>query len=346
MKIWIDITSLPHVHFFRSFIKRMGREGHDMLVTTRKFSFMEELLQKSGIEHHVIGSHGGKGLKGKLVKSSTRISRLAALVSEERPDVGLSKHSVECARVCFGMKIPSVMVVDHETATAAMRLMVPLTDVIVSPQATPRGLLAGMGANKIVDFFGVCETAHFYDFTPSRKVLSELGLSNRKKTIISRSEPMLSSHNEHYSNLFSILKEIGETHPETQTVFIPRSKKDMKKFRNLDLIIPESPVDTLSLYAFSDLMIGAGSCMNREACVGGCPTISICPDNLPAIDRFMISKGLMSHSLNKDEILSMASGMIEKNGELKAENKRVVSGFEDPYGKIGEAIRSVLREKR
>ena len=57
-------------------------------------------------------------------------------------------------------------------------------------------------------------------------------------------------------------------------------------------------------------MIGAGSCMNREASIGGCPTISICPDKMPAVDKLLINKCVMWHSLDKERILRIASDTL------------------------------------
>lgn len=342
MKIWIDLTSLPHINFFRAFIKNVAKAGNDVLVTSRQFGMMNDMLEKSGIDYVSVGSHGGKDLESKLIKSSARISDLAKLVSREKPDVALSKHSVECARVSFGLGIPSIMVVDHETAIAAMRLMVPLTDHIVAPKSVPFKYLNHLGAQGLSQFYGVCELAHYYDFKPKDAVLKELGLKKGRKIVIARSEPMLSAHNDHKSRLHAVLKEILKSRDDVDIVFIPRGEKDMGKFSKLDLFVPEESVDTLSLYSYANLMIGAGSCMNREASIGGCPTISICPDKLPAVDRLLINKGIMWHSLDKDRILRIASDVLAG----KIGNKSVkdfTDDFGDPYRLINEAMRRMAR---
>ena len=340
MKVWIDVTSLPHVQFFRALIKRLEKAGNDVLVTSREFGIMNDIMEKNGIEYTSIGSHGGIGKKSKLVRSSERILELTELVTKEQPDLGMSKHSVECARVCFGLSIPSVMVIDHETADAAMRLMVPLTDHVVAPLATPAEILKKFGSRNLHQFYGVCEPAHFYDFTPKDDVLSVLGLSKGDKILLARSEPMLSSHNGYESKLLAVLNDIRESYPDVKMVFIPRGKEDMGRFKELDLVVPEESIDTLSLYSYASLMIGAGSCMNREACIGGCPTISICPDRLPAVDKFMISKKMMLHSLEEHEIVSMASGILNNGTLHERRNGKIAEGFEDPYAKIMDIVKS------
>lgn len=342
MKIWIDLTSLPHIHFFRSFIKGLSSAGNDVLVTSRQFGIMNDILDKNNIEYVSVGSHGGKDLESKLISSSSRISELTRLVSKEKPDIGLSKHSVECARVSFGLGIHSIMVIDHETANAAMRLMVPLTDFIIAPKAIPVKYLNMLGGHNVRQFYGVCELAHFYDFKPNDKVLKELGIRKGRKIVIARSEPMLSAHNIHKSVLYGVLKGILKRRDDVDIVFIPRGGRDLGKFNKLDLFVPEESVDTLSLYSYANLMIGAGSCMNREASIGGCPTISICPDRMPAVDKLLIDKGVMWHSLGKDRILRIASDILEgRTGDVR--RTEVVDGFEDPYRKINEAMRRVVK---
>ncbi len=342
MKVWIDVTSLPHVNFFRALVKRLEKSGNEVLVTSRKFGIMNDILEKNGIEYTNVGSHGGKGLEGKLLKSSERVIDLTKLMTREKPDIGLSKHSVECARVCFGLGIPCVTVIDHETADAAMRLMVPLSDEIVIPEALSEKQMKGFGARSIRKFYGVCETAHFADFRPSEDVLECLGLSKDDKIIIARSEPLLSAHNDHESMLLSVIRELKKRFPEVRAVFIPRDPGDRNRFGNLGLIVPDESIDTLSLYSFASLMIGAGSCMNREAAIGGCPAISICPDRLPGVDRFLIEKKLMHHLLDKEGIVAKASEILGSDGH-KELNGKVVREFEDPHEAIMKAVGSLVR---
>ena len=86
----------------------------DVIVTARDFGTIKETLGRLNIECEFIGSHG-RSKKERLIKSSERTKDLADFISKEKPDVGLSKHSVECPRVCFGLGIPNVSVLDNET---------------------------------------------------------------------------------------------------------------------------------------------------------------------------------------------------------------------------------------
>jgi len=337
VRIWIDVTSLPHVSFFRALIKRLEKSGEEVVVTSRDFGMMNDMLERSGIDYTSVGSHGGKDRLNKLLRSSERGSDLARMMDRDRPDIGLGKHSVECARVCFGLGIPSVTVIDHETAEMQTRLIAPLSDIIISPEAVPAGALRRFGAREISRFYGVCETAHFHDFRPSGNVLKELGLSARDKIIIARSEPLLSAHNFQRSLLFPVLGKIKGRFPESKIVLVPRGESDLGKLMRLDPIIPEASIDTLSLYSYASLMIGGGSCMNREASIGGCPTISICPDRLPGVDRLLIQKGIMRHSLEEKEIVGIALQILESTRD-DGKVRKVTAEFKDPYDNIMEVL--------
>ena len=341
MKFWIDVTALPHVHFFREMIRKLNNEGHDVLVTSRDFGIMNEILDRDGIEYTSVGSHGGKDLESKLIHSSERIIKLANVMKREKPAIGISKHSIESARVCFGLGIPSVMVIDHETAAKQSRLTVPLADIVVAPEATDIRKLKSYGSREVRQFNGVCEVTHFSGFTQNENVLKNMGLKKDDKIVIARSEPVLSSHNFHRSMLFSVLGDLKDRFDDLKIVFIPRDEDDNMKPPVPGIIIPEHSIDTLSLYSFADLMIGAGSCMNREAAVGGCPTISICPDNLPGVDRFMVEKGMMFHSLKRKEIVEKAAEMLA-SGYHRHLNGKIAKGFDDPHKKIMEAVRSLV----
>ena len=338
MKIWIDVTAPPHVTFFRAMMQNLN----NVVVTTRDFGKMKESLDRYGIKYTLIGKHGGRGKLGKLVKGSERIMELAKFIEKEKPDIGIFKHGVDGARVCYGLGIPCINVIDHESATIQNRLMMPLSDVIIVPSFVSPQYLRQFGARKIRQFFGVCDYTDFIGFRPSKKVLKELKLSEDKPIIVTRAEPYLSSHVSRKSKLYIILAELMEN-IDAQIVFLPRNKVDKQQFSKLGLIIPEKEVDTLSLYWYADLMLGAGCSMNREAALAGCPAISIYPDELPAVDKFMIEKGLMKFTRDTKKALKWSMEILT-NG-WKDTNGRIINSMENPYNIIFEEAEKLTGKK-
>jgi predicted glycosyltransferase len=89
-------------------------------------------------------------------------------------------------------------------------------------------------------------------------------------------------------------------------------------------------------------MIGAGCCMNREACLAGCPTISIYPDKLPAVDKFLINSRLMRYTLNKNQAVKWVMECINNGKIEKKKLEEIIKKFEDPYKVVIKAINMLV----
>ncbi|MFQ6010138.1 MAG: DUF354 domain-containing protein [Candidatus Aenigmatarchaeota archaeon] len=338
MKIWIDVTAPPHVTFFRAMMKNMN----NIVVTARDFGQVKESLDRYGVKYALIGKHGGRGRMGKLVKSSERIMELAKFVEKEKPDIGFFKHGIEGARVCYGLGVPCVNLIDHDSATIQNRLMMPISDVIVVPSFVFPGYLKQFGPRKIRQFFGVSDYTHFIDFRPSKDVLKQLNLSGNKPIIVTRAEPYLSSHVFRKSKLYNVLAEILDN-IDAQIVFVPRNKVDRQQFSKLGVTIPEKEIDVLSLYWHTNLMLGAGCCMNREAALAGCPTISMYPDELPAMDKFMIERGMMKFTTDSRKALKWGLDIILNGWEDT--NGKLINKMENPYQVMFEEAEKLTGKK-
>jgi len=330
MKIWVDITNSPHAHFFKGVIKELEKAGHEVLITTRYFDGLTGILDMLGFDYYVVGRHGGSTLEGKLIASAERVYKLSRLIIEEKPDLALYKHSVEAPRVAFGLGIPGIGFIDNETAIAQNKLMLPLNSLTIYPKAIDAYELLRCGAdpNAMLPLNGFSELAHLYGFRPARNVLRELGLK-RNGYIVMRTEPVKANYFNGPEK--SILEDVIPLLPDLPIVLFPRTEEQRVRFKNFEnVIMPENPVDTLSLLHYATLMIGAGGTMNREAIALGTPTISTYPGKLLAVTRWLVDKGVKYHSTDPGKVASMAEHMIELNGSYRSYIRHVVSGFENP----------------
>ena len=82
---------------------------------------------------------------------------------------------------------------------------------------------------------------------------------------------------------------------------------------NVSILKP--PVDTSSIIKKSDLVIGAGGTMNREAAILQTPVISCYPGDTLSVDQYYINKGLMFRSIDTDEVIEKALDLIVKPHE-------------------------------
>lgn len=322
--IWVDITNLPHVLFFKEFIG-----GHETLVTSRDFGELNALLDSHGIEHISVGRHGGKSPESKLVESSKRVEKLTSTVSN-KADVAISKQSVEMPRVAFGLGIPAIQFIDNEYAEKQNRIVLPLCSKIIVPEALDADRLTAQGAAKeqIVKVKCLFEATQIKNFEPDPDVPKAHGLEDY---IVVRPEPYMAS----YFDSRGITEELIERlKSEYQIVVLPRGdeKYGVKTLSN---------VDSLGLMYYAKAVLSGGGTMTREAALLGTPAISYFSQELLGVDRFLIEKGLLRHSTQIDEILELLEGAIDKKQELKEKASEVINDMEDPFDRLEDEINNL-----
>ncbi len=344
MKVWIDISNTPHVNFFKGVIKNLESKGHEPFVTSRDFDGLLALLDLYNIEHTVVGRHGGFCKKSKLVESSKRILALSEIITKEEVDLALYKHSIEGARVSYGLGIPSVCVLDNETAVAQNKLMLPLSSKIIAPDAIPLEEIMRFGVDEyqVIRFNGFCEIANVGDFKYDDSFIDQLGLSEDKYTVVMRPEPVKANYyngNKEKTIIKSILEKTKNL-KDYQFVVFPRFEGQKSVFKYDNVIIPEKPVDALSLMSYANLVISAGGSMNREAIALNTPALTTYPEKLLAVTKKMIEQGLKIHLLDPEKITKF----IEKEDNLEAyrrNSKKIISKLENPIDILSKEIKSL-----
>ncbi|RAP02699.1 DUF354 domain-containing protein [Methanosphaera stadtmanae] len=327
MKIWIDIVNTPHVRFFNGIIKKLRKDGHEVLITARDFSNIHDLLDIFGLEYTSIGDHGVT-LEEKLLSSTKRAYDLSKFISKEDIDIAITKHSIELPRVAFGLGIPNIFILDNEHAIAANKLTLPLTNKLIIPEIFDvwNTIKFGMNPNNIVQYNGTCEITHLEDFKYNEKILETLNLDldDNKKIILMRPEPSLASYL-HTDCTKSVLTPIvNELKDIANILVIPRFKAQSTIFKDIPHVhVIKTPVDTFSLTKRADLLIGAGGTMNREAALLKTPVISCYPGKVLSVDKYYIEKDLMKRSTDLNEIIKLAKELLTKKSkevELKTDN--------------------------
>lgn len=334
MKVWIDISNVPHVHFFKGIISELKKEN-DVMVTARRLDSMKELLTQEGIEYTMVGEHGGSSDVRKLVRSSQRVLGLTRLFKDRRPDLALFKHSVEAARVSFGLRIPSLCVLDNEMAEAQNRLMLPLATKVIAPSCIPIREIRRFGVEKdrVVFFDGFCELAHVMNLNPT-DISKTLGLSRKKKTVVLRPEPFMADYCRTDPQK-TIVKFLTDNR-DVQYVVFPRSEEQRNLFVGDNIFLPSHALDSLNLMRQSDLVISGGGTMNREAIALNTPAISTYPERLLAVTRHLISLGLKKHSLNIKTIGKMQEQLFNTHYN----SRPFLRKMDNPVHVVMEEVRS------
>jgi predicted glycosyltransferase len=90
-----------------------------------------------------------------------------------------------------------------------------------------------------------------------------------------------------------VLERLGEE-DGVQTVVLPRTTDQADELRRLgypSITVPDEAVDAQSLVFYSDLVVGAGGTVNREAAALGIPVYTTFSGRLGGVDEWLVRNG-------------------------------------------------------
>ena len=159
MRVWYDACTGKHVRFGTAIARRLRKDGHEVVFTTREHPDTLALARILGEKPIVVGKYDPTSLLSRLEESANRMLQFSKMFKDNPPDVAVSHQSVELCRVAFGLGVPVIVTADTPHAEAVNRLTVPLSSVLLVSEAIPASLYKKYGARKIVRFKGVDEVA-------------------------------------------------------------------------------------------------------------------------------------------------------------------------------------------
>jgi predicted glycosyltransferase len=309
VRVWIDISNSPQVHFFRPLIALLEARGHAVDVTTRDYAQTLELLRLHGVPHRVVGpGHGGAGAWGKGRATVGRLRALRRYAKNQGFDLALSHASHELSVVARSLGIPASYAFDYEFARLQHGLGARAARRVVVPEALPQDRLDKLGARerKVRRYPGLKEEYYLAGFEPARAVIDELSLDRARILIVVRTPPDVSLYHRNGNPLFAnLIRQLGSD-PGVQAVVLPRTDEQRRQIRALSLpslVVPEHAVDAQSLVALSDLVVSAGGTMNREAVALGTPVYTTFAGRLGAVDEMLVGEGRLRVLRSADELL-------------------------------------------
>ena len=351
MKVVIDILTPKQCMMFQVLHAELLERGHQVLMTTRRYREVDEIIERRGIEATAVGRHGGKSLRRKLLESVNRIAGLVPVYEEFDPDLVVSFSSPEAARASFGLGIRHLCISDSPHAEAVMKLTIPLSETLMTPWMIPKEAWTGYGIKpvSIVRYNALDPWAWLKDFEPDREILKELRIDPGKPVITIRSAEIFAAYllktNRGESAIKGLIQGLVELERDVQIVVIPRYLEQASVLRGTyegDVIVPEKAVDGPSLLHFSDLFIGAGGTMSAEAAILGVPTISCYPGKPTLVELFLIERGLNERETTLESLMERASTLIvDPRSQREAQEERarlLVKDFEDPVKVIADEI--------
>jgi len=316
MKIWVDIANSPQVLFMSPLIAELQERGCELVITTRQHSETVALANQNGFSHTVIGAHGGGTLSGKGGAIAVRALRLILFLRKHRIDLAISGSSYSQALAAKWMKIPFVAFNDYE-GNPGMHIVCRLARKILVPNVFSKENLFryGASANQIESYQGLKENVYLSKFVPDRLFLENAGISPQKILVTMRPASDVSAYHQFENPLFIEALNYAAHHDNTTVVVLSRNANQRQKYADLELpnvIFPSHVLDGPNLIYYSDLIIGAGGTMNREAVVLGSPVYSLFMGLLGSIDRHLIESGKLTWIKDNSEIQKIK--LVKKNG--------------------------------
>ncbi len=306
MKIWADLASAPQVLFMQPLIAEMRRRGHEVLITTRGFTETTALADRCGLEHTPVGVHGGKTMLGKVTANFKRAARLARLVWPHHVSLAVSHGSLGQAIAAAWLRIPIVAMGDYEGQPGG-HVVCRVARRLIVPDALNRANLRRFGATdaKIVSYPGIKEQVYLAAFRPDPAFRDRLGIPVESIVATMRPPSVVSAYHRFRNTVFDETLSYVAGHARTVIVLLPRGDEQRHEYVGLGLpnvIIPREVVDGPQLVYCSDLVVGAGGTMNREATVLGTPAYTQFQGQRPSVDDYLIQQGKMVRIVDSVDI--------------------------------------------
>lgn len=325
MKIWIDIVNSPHAHFFRPIIGELRKRGHSIRITARRYAQTTGLLKEFQIPFTLIGAHAGPRISSKVADIFMRSAKLYTYAKSKKIDLALAFNSPSLALAAKVLRIPSIGFMDYEYQPLN-HFTFRLYEKIITPTIFPDDCLKRYGAlHKVIKISGLKEQVYLSDFRPTPIFLDLLGVNKNKIIVTARPPATMALYHRFENHFFYEIISYLLKNKDVVVVVIPRSLKQKEfllDFKRSNLIILERTVDGRNLLYYSDLVIGAGGTMNREAAVLGTPAYTIFKGKMGAVDKYLIKLGRIV-DLTKNFDLRLIK--LEKKKKVKPlVNKRLL----------------------
>jgi predicted glycosyltransferase len=340
MRVWIDALTPKQANLFSVLVSRLFAEGHEVLVTTRHYREVEQLLQLRGTKATVIGRHGGSDLASKVVESSKRAAELAEFMKNRTPDIAISYCSPEAARVAYGLRIPHYVVCDSPHAEAVCRLTLPLSRHLFTPRAVPKSAWKryGVSSSEIIQYDALDPVVWIRQYAPALVSGEMSAQEERTPIILMRTEEDYASYLLTPRAKESIITQLAPQLSKlgAQVVVLPRYEKQIERLTE-ELAgvasVPPKVVDALALLARCSVFVGAGGTMSAEAALMGVPTISCYPSDPTYVDKFLFKLRLAQRVLSVDRAVAKVRAVL-RDPELvvrqRKKAERVVAKMDDP----------------
>jgi hypothetical protein len=222
------------------------------------------------------------------------------------PDTAVSHQSPDMCRVAFGLGVPTINTSDAPHATAANKLTLALSNVLIISKALPMRFYKKYGPERIIQFDGVDEVAWVRDAKPARPEYEKPLIAVRQ---METQAAYAVGKDDLTETLAQKLAKYGHV------LFLSRYERRQRK----NIIVPKGFVDSVALASQADLVITVGGTLAREAALQGTPSIVISTSFFGRlyVNEYVAKKGFPLFTVPPSRVLSCAKKYLGTKFEVK-----------------------------
>lgn len=331
--VWIDFENAPHVWVFSRLIPRLEAQGVPVFLTARDFSCTVDLCRRLGLDATVVGPGGQAKSR---VRKAWRVVRRAFNLTRVAGRAGItlrialshgSRSQILSGRR-LGLRVVSLDDYEHSDQS-----LVRFVNHLLVPFPIPVETW-GRQAKKVLHYPGLKESLYLCDFAPDLRGLEHLNEAGRV-IVVFRPEGRAT----HYRSAqtprteAAILAALASAEGAL-VVVLPRDSQQAAEVGarcatlGVRHWIPDRAVDGPTLLWASDLVIGGGGTMTREAAVLGVPAYSYFAGPWGAVDRYLEDEGRLKRIANdSDAAALMLVSRQRQSSPVAAEALDLVARF-------------------
>jgi predicted glycosyltransferase len=308
-KVWIDLDNTPHVPFFEPIVDELRARGFPVMLTARNAFQVRELAEKKGLNPVPVGRHYGKNRLMKVFGVIYRAVQLAPCIARGRPALAVSHGARSQILLSSWAGIPSLLLEDYEHSRYPLMMR---ADWVIVPEAIPDSSLP-FRPRVLRRYPGLKEDVYAWKLQPDPQILRDLDIPDSAIVISVRPPATEALYHERDSMvLFASFMERACRLPETRIILLPRNQQQEHLMRNTwphwfdkgRVVIPVGVLDGLNLIWNSDLVVGGGGTMTREAAALRVPSYSVFRGNAGAVDASLEREGRLILIRTEEDVKS------------------------------------------
>lgn len=323
MQVWYDACTGKHVRYAVAVANRLRKRGHHVILTTRVHPDTVGLAKALGEKFVIVGKYNPASAYTRLLEGTRRQLLFCKMFGQKAPDIAVSHQSPDMCRVAFGLGVPIINTSDAPHATAANKLTIALSKIIIISKALPPHFYRKYGPDRIIQFEGVDEVAWVRDYNPAK-------LRYERPLIVLRQMEIQAAYatgkNDVTEALAQKLSKYGHV------LFLSRYERQQRK----NITVPKEFIDSANLAAQADLVVTVGGTLAREAALQGTPSLVVSTSfGRLYVNEYVAKKGFPLFTVPLSRVPSYAKEYLGRRFDVKDQ----VSELENPVDIIERMVK-------